>query len=423
MRETWIIVRREFLERVRTRAFVIGTIAFPVFMVAVFVMPRMMAGGSVERTFARVDEAPFEIGTRFESFLDMGQFTGSGNQYTMERVAGTAATSIDTLNARVMREELDGYVVLPADIMESNRFVFRARSIANQVVVRDLRNAASEAVQAARLRAAGLDRADMTDLLRRVDVDDAAVTDTGEAGRSAESTFMFAYILAFLIYFITAIYGTSVLRSVLEEKTNRIAEVLVSSVNASRLMMGKVVGVGSAALFQVAIWTGAIILIATRSDLIARGAGVPVEVFAALSIPAGQAVLFILFFTLGFLLFSAVFAAAGAALTSEQEAQSVQMPLMLPLFLPLLVSFRVTAEPMSGMAVALGLFPLTSPITMPMRIAAAPIPAGQIAASLGLLVLGLFFMAWAGGKIFRIGILSTGARPSLRDLVRWVREA
>lgn len=423
MREVMIIIRREFLERVRTRAFVLGTIAFPVFMVAVFVLPRVMADGPVERHLAFVDESGTGIGDRFEDFVALGEATGSGNRYTLERVPGTFAMLRDSLNARVQREEFDGYVVLPADLMTSNRIMFRARNIGSEQVVRDLRNAATEAVQAERLRAAGLDRADMTELLKRVEVDDAAITGSGAEGRSAESTFIFAYIVAFLIYFITAVYGASVLRSVLEEKTNRIAEVLVSSAHASRLMLGKVVGVGSAALFQVAIWTVAIVVMATRSDLIAEGIGVPPEAFAALSIPASQAVLFILYFALGFLLFAALFAAAGAALTSEQEAQSVQMPLMLPLFLPLLVSFRVTAEPMSTMARVLGIFPLTSPLTMPMRIAAASIPPGEIALSLGLLALGLLVMSWIGGKVFRIGILSTGARPSLREIVRWIREA
>jgi ABC-2 type transport system permease protein len=160
-----------------------------------------------------------------------------------------------------------------------------------------------------------------------------------------------------------------------------------------------------------------------RSDLIAARFGIPREAFAAMHIPLGQGLLFLAYFLLGFMLFAAIFASVGAALTSEQEAQSIQLPIMLPLFLPLILSFRITAEPTGTLATVLGLFPMTAPLTMPMRIASAQIPGVQIAASLVLLVLGLMAMAWIGGKIFRIGILSTGKRPSFREVMLWLKEA
>ncbi|MGH7500893.1 MAG: ABC transporter permease [Longimicrobiales bacterium] len=423
MREIMIIIRREFFERVRTRAFLLGTIAFPIFMVAIFVLPRSFGGGTVERRLALVDEAPPPIGDRFVAALTAVADSGSGNRYTIERVGGRLLDVRDRLNARVLAEEIDGYIALPPGVTEDEPVLYRANNIGSGEVVRDLREAISEAVQAERLREAGLERADVSSLFRRVEIDDASVTESGSDGRNAEATFFFAYIVAFMIYFITVIYGTTVLRNVIEEKTNRIAEVMVSSVRASHLMLGKIVGVGSAALFQVGIWTAAVALIALRSDLIADRTGIPRDAFDAITIPAGQAVLFVLYFVLGFLLFAAVFAAAGAALNSEQESQSIQMPIMIPLFLPLILSFRITEDPNSPLAQALGLFPLTAPITMPIRISAGTIPAWEIAASLGLLVLGLFLTAWIAGKVFRVGILATGSRPSLRDLARWIREA
>ena len=422
MREVMIIVRREFLERVRTRAFLLGTVAFPIFMVAIFVLPRTF-DGPVERNLVLIDEAPAPVGDRFVAMLTSMADSGSGNIYSVERVSGRLVDLRDELNARVLAEEIDGYVALPPGVLENERVLYRARNVGSGEVVRDLRNAASEAVQTERLRQAGLEQSNVNALFRRVEVDDASVTQTGEEGRGAEATFFYAYIVAFLIYFITVIYGQTVLRSVIEEKTNRIAEVMVSSVRASHLMLGKIVGVGSAALFQVGIWTAAVVLVALRSDLIADRFGIPREAFSALTIPPIQAVLFILYFVLGFLLFAAVFAAAGAALTSEQESQSVQMPIMVPLFVPLIFSFRIAADPNSTMARVLGLFPLTAPITMPMRISAGGIPTWEIIASLALLVLGLVFVAWLAGKVFRVGILATGSRPSLRDLARWVREA
>lgn len=422
MREIWIIIQREFLERVRSRAFLLGTLVFPVFMVAVLWLPTVMGGDGEAKRLALIDEAPAGLGDAFIAALTEPVDSESVGGFLVERVPGSLASNRAELVRRVQAEEIYGFVVLPADILESNQITYRAGNIANQMVLRDLRNAASRAVQTERLRQAGLEVADVAALIARVDIDEAGITETGEEGRSAQSTFFFAYVVGFLIYMITALYGMNVLRSVIEEKTNRIAEVMVSSVRATHLMLGKIVGVGSAALLQVGVWMVAVVLITTRSTLAERF-GLSADLLAGMSLPPGQAVLFLTYFALGFLTFAALFAALGAAMTSEQEAQSMQMVIMVPLFLPLLFLFQLTSEPMSRLSTVLGIFPLTAPIAMPMRIATVPIPPVQIAASLALLLLGLFVIAWLAGKVYRIGILSTGKRPTLGELVRWLREA
>lgn len=423
MREVLIIVRREFIERVRSRAFILGTLIFPVFMVGIFALPLLSSRSTVHRTLALVDQSPAPVGQRFTELLTAADDSTVANTFTLEPVEGSWPDVRDALAARVNAGEIDGWIVLPADILEDNELIYRAQNVANESVVRDIRNAGSEALQGERLQRAGLRRTDVAALTRRITIDDAAITGTGGEGRGATSTFIFAYILAFAIYFITVFYGVNVLRSVLEEKTSRIAEVMVSTVKASHLMAGKIIGVGSAALFQVGIWAAFIVLVATRSELLTRRFGLPPDAFAALTIPVGDGILFLLYFIFGFLTFAAVFAAVGAAMTSEQEAQSMQLPILLPLFLPLIFSTRIAGEPLSGLSTALGLFPLSAPIAMPMRIAAGQIPGIQIAASLVLLVLGLLAVMWLGGKIYRIGILSTGKRPSLAELARWLREA
>lgn len=422
MHEIMIIVRREFLERVRSKAFLIGTVLFPVFIVAIFLMPAVGSGGGTERTLALVDEAPAPIGDRFAELLTAVGEIGAANTFVIQRVAGTLDANRDALAARALAEEIDGWIVLPPDILESNTITYRARNVANQSVLRDIRNAGSDVIQAERLRLAGLDRSDVLQLTRRIDVDESSISESGD-GRGAQATFFYAYILAFLIYFITAFYGMNVLRSVLEEKTSRIAEVMISSVRAKDLMAGKIIGVGAAAIFQVGIWVAFIVLLVTRSDLIADRFGVPREILSALTIPPGQAFLFFAYFALGFFLFASLFAAVGAAMTTEQEAQSLQFPILVPLFVPLILSPTIAGDPTSTLASALGLIPLTSPIAMPMRIASAPIPPLEIATSLALLAIGLVAVVWLAGKIYRIGILSTGKRPSLGEVVRWMREA
>ncbi len=263
----------------------------------------------------------------------------------------------------------------------------------------------------------------MATLIKPVEVDGARITSTGEEGGDAISTFFLAYIVAFLIYLLTLLYGVSVMRSVLEEKTNRIAEVLVSSVKPAHLMAGKIIGVASAAILQVLIWAAIIALLATQSDAIASRLGIEAGTMKAFAVEPWVGVALVLFFILGFLLFSSMFAALGAAVTSEQEAQSLQMVLMLPMFIPLIFIGPITGEPLGRVATILGLVPFTAPLTMPMRMAAGQIPTSQVLLSLALLVLGIALTAWLAGKIYRVGILSTGKKPTLKELARWMRMA
>lgn len=429
MSEMRIIIKREFLERVHTRSFVVGTILFPIFMIAMMVLPNIVGSKGSQRRLALVDQAPAGIGDAFVATLTAAPEKEEDNVYVVERVSGGeggggGGGQLDSLrarlNARVEAEELDGYVVLPANVLDSNEVQYRARSIASMTVIRDLRQAASRAVQTERLRRAGLSGGEVASLIRPVEVKGARITKRGEEGGDALSTFFFAYIVAFLIYFMTVFYGTSVLRSVLEEKTNRIAEVLVSSVRPSHLMAGKIIGVSSAALLQVLIWIAAVVA-ATRSSLITEKLGVSASTLSALSIEPWVAIALLGFFVLGFLMYAALFAALGAAVTTDQEGQSLQMVVMLPLIVPLMFLLPVTTEPLGTIATTLGLIPLTAPIAMPMRMAATAIPVTQILLSMILLMAGVAIVAWLAGKIYRVGILSTGKKATLRELGQWLR--
>lgn len=423
MREVMIIVNRELRERVSSRAFLVGTFSLPIFMVAIMVLPGLIGGQGEEKRLAVVDEAPAGIGDAFAGLLVAPPESDDDYRYEVERVPGSFDQARADLHARVQAEEIDGYVVLPADMLEASRVVYRARNIANMRMLRDVSRAASRAAQGERLRRAGLEGGELAELLRNVTVDQAQITATGEQGRDAQSTFWVAYIVAFVIYLMVALYGSAVTRSVLEEKTNRIAEVLMSSVRAQNLMLGKILGVGGAAVLQVIIWAALIALLVTQSARIAELAGITPEGLAAISIAPGAAVLLIAYFTLGFFLYAALFAALGAAMTTDQETQSFTMVLMIPLFLPLIMLFALTNDPLGGIATTLGLIPFTAPIAMPIRIATTAIPGSQIALSLILLVLSLAALAWLAGKIYRIGILSTGRRASISDIVRWLRTA
>jgi ABC-2 type transport system permease protein len=220
-----------------------------------------------------------------------------------------------------------------------------------------------------------------------------------------------------------AFYGVTVMLSVLEEKMNRISEVMVSSVRSIDLMLGKILGVSGAALLQVGLWAVLGLIATGGGAYLPRLLGLPSDILASFAVPFGQVVLLLSFFLLGFLMFASIYAALGAAMTTEQEAQSMTMLVLVPLFVPLLFIGPITNEPNSALPTALSLIPFCAPIAMPMRLATAPVPVEQIALSLALLALGVIVVAWVGGRVYRIGILSTGTKPSWRELGKWLREA
>jgi ABC-2 type transport system permease protein len=448
MRELWIIVEREFQERVRTRAFAIGTLLFPLFMAAVFLLPTMVGDqGPRQLDIAVVDRAPAGLGDVFVQALHASAILaeaaaraagGDGTLPTAEQEAalGDAAdartyavrrlpadAALDELNRQVLAGDLAGYVVLPEDLLDGGAVVYRARTVSNPYVLRDVRLAGNAAVQASRMGAAGLDPAMVQQLLDPVDVSAIRITASGQEGGDAQGTFLVAYLLAFLAYMVIAMYGHTVMRSVIQEKVTRISEILVSSVRASHLMAGKIAGVSAAALLQVAIWVAMVALVVSRSALLQERFGISPAVMDAFRLEPLIGLVLALFFVLGFLLFAALFAALGAAMSTEQEAQPFQMILMLPLFVPLLFLGPITTDPDGRIATVLSLLPLTSPVAMPMRLAAAPPDPLTIALALAFLLLATAAIAWVAGKIYRVGILATGKRPSLGELTRWVRAA
>jgi ABC-2 type transport system permease protein len=425
VRETLLVIKREFRERVAAKSFVIGTLVFPLLMIVLLVLPRLIGAGGSEWTLAFVSDAPAGVGETFEKLLTAPPAADDedANRYRLVAVDGPIDAARDRLAERVRAKEIDGYIALPADILESGSVVFRARKGGSFEVIRDLRTAATRAVQGERLKRSGIDPSAVAALVAPVAIDEARLTEEGEQRGGALSTFLTAYIVAFLIYLMTTLYGVAVMRSVLEEKTNRIAEVLMSTIRASHLMAGKVIGVGSAAVAQVLIWVAITAALVNLAPRLGGGFSLPEPMVQALAVSPSTGVLLFLYFLLGFFLYASIFAIVGAAVTSEQEAQSVQFIALIPMIAPMLFLQTILNAPLGGLSIAMGLIPFTSPVTMPMRMASTQIPPLEIVASLTLLVLGIAAVAWLAGKVYRVGILSTGKRPTLSELARWVRSA
>ena len=420
MHDALLIIRREFRERVASRSFMIGTLIFPLIMIGLILLPRLVGSGGTERTIVMVNDGPAGVGEAFAAGLGAKAASTDENTYHVKPLPGPYNQVRESLNQQVERKEIDGYVVLPSDVLTSGTIMFRARNGGSFAVMRDLRTAGTRAVQSERLKTAGISPAAVAALIAPVRVDEAKITSRGEERGGALSTFLAAYVVAFLIYLMTTLYGVAVMRSVLEEKTNRIAEILMSTIRATHLVFGKIIGVGSAAVTQVLIWAAILTLFVSQSHRFGDRFALPDSIMQAMRVEPGTGVLLFLFFLLGFFLYASIFATVGASVTSEQEAQSVQFIALLPLISPLLFLESILNAPLGPTATTLGLIPFTAPIAMPMRMASSPVPAIEIVVSLALMLCAIVVVAWVAGKIYRVGMLSTGKRPTLAELGRWV---
>jgi ABC-2 type transport system permease protein len=422
MREILIIVQREFLERVRTKTFVLSTLLLPALVVLMVVLPVLFSPQGGEQSLVVVDEAPGAVGEQVVALLTQPREEApSAYAYRVERIAAPMEEVREELNARVREREIDGFLWLPPGVLGGQPAEFRARNAGNFEVNADLRRAVSDAVRAERLRVSGIEIEQILAMVRPVELETARITERGAEGATATATFAAAYGVGFLAYIFIVIFGQNVMRSVLEEKTNRIVEVIVSSVRATHVMAGKILGVGAVALLQLAIWAVFLVAVLSQSNLISDRFGVPPETLRALRVDPLIGLALAGFFLLGFLLYAAMFAAVGAAVSSEQEAQQMVLVVLLPLFVPIFFMIPILSDPLGSTATLLGMIPFTSPMVMPMRMGATGIPVHEIAGSLALLALGVMVMVWLAGKIYRVGILATGKRPSLRELGRWLR--
>jgi len=257
-------------------------------------------------------------------------------------------------------------------------------------------------------------------LLAKINVSTLHTTG-GIEGASAGASFVIAYMLAFILYIVITLYGVSVMRSVVTEKTSRVMEFMVATVKPRSLMGGKILGVGAASLLQVGIWLGIGALgLAYRAELLgalgASGSGGELPPLAGIEIAV-----VILYFILGYFFYSSLYAAAGAMVASEAETQQVQMPITMLLVIGFVCVQAISNDPRSSTAEIMTMVPVWSPMTMPMRFVLGGATLGDVAVSLGILLVSTYLVVRAAAKIYRVGILMYGKRPGIRELLRWLR--
>lgn len=425
MRKTWAVIRREFLERVRTKWFIIGTVLGPVFMGLVIVLPILMAEkGGGERTVIVVDASTEGFGARLTDALTRLPRVNVARRAVepadIEEVAEALARDVDTT-------PLDGFLLISDATVEDGKAEYRGANVSSMSDMRTLQATLRASVFAERLQREGVEPGVVGRAQIPVDMTTVKIRDGKATGESGEASFFLAYLIWFLLYMAILLYGVQVLGAVVEEKASRIVEVLVSSLRPFDLLAGKVLGVGAVGLLQLGIWLGAGKLLLDRRSDVARMFGQSADQAAAIGsmslpeVPLATVALFLTYFLLGYFLYAAMFAAVAAMVNTEAEARQAQTPVVMLLVIPTVLMIGILNNPDGGMALTLSLVPFTSPIAMPVRWAAAPVPITEVGGSIAILVATVVAITWVAGRIYRVGILAYGKKPGLKELVRWVR--
>lgn len=413
-RNVWAVIRREYLQRVRNKWFIFGTVGAPLMMAGFIVIPGYFAASSEreERAIVIVD-ATGVLSARLVPELEDGG-------WSVERVEWASGVQ-EALERRAEEGDIGGFVVLDDLTLASGEATFYTANQPSTVRRLMLRSAVARAALEHSLEESGVDAAAM---LRGGGLRVELLSDAGSD--SDDPRFAVAYIGAFLLYMVILLYAVAVMRATLEEKTSRIVEVIISSMEPWHLMLGKIVGVGAVSFTQMAVWVGSGVLLATLglpALMAARPEALQLGRIDEILPGAGLLALFVGFFVFGFLMFSGLYAAVGAMCSTDEEAQQAQFPLAMLIIVPIVLVLPVIESPMTPMATWLSLFPLFTPILMWGRVAGGGVPAWQIGLSFALMAVSVVVIAWVAGRIYKTGILMTGKRPTLPELWRWVREA
>ena len=404
MHNVWLIAKREYLERIRTRSFLVMTLLIPLFMVGGIGISVLSATRTKSASHLAIVSRDTELALDLQQQLEDRRHS----DMTVDVISPPVADTRATLDGELEDKALDGYLWITPAPPGATRpsFSYKPRSRADIATEATLSSALRTVLLREQLAHRGIVAADVDALLEPVEID--------RSSASAVSSFVGAYLMFFLMYLVVMLYGMNVARSIIEEKTSRIFEVLLATIRPEELLAGKILGVGSVGLTQVFLWLAAAVILVGTS-LLASAADLHI------SFSAAQIVFFLVYFILGFLLYASVAAALGAIANSEQELQPLNMLLVLPLAASMFALGVVIENPSGLLSIILSLIPFCTPLLMYLRISIAMPPAWQIALSLVLMLVAISLVLWVASRIYRVGILMYGKRPSLPEILRWLK--
>jgi len=417
MRNVWLIVKREYLSGVRTRGFWITTLLMPLLVALLLGLPARLANyrPEISRNIVIVaSDAGFGEALRTE-LEKQGQ--NSGVQYKVTLSSNSTAAEREVLRARVASADLDGYLWATDEALAARNFQYVARATNDFLEIASLNVAVFRAAISQRLAVRGVAREDLDDVMRLVRVETIRVEQGRESAWSSRGMVVMTFLLVTSLYGLVLMYGVILMRSVLEEKNSRIMEVLLSAVTARQLMAGKILGVGAVGMTQMMLWF--VMAAMAVGPMLMKWE----DVVAGIQLPPGAIVFFPVFFVLGYLLYSALWATLAAVVNSEQEAYHLQTFVMLPLLFSVIMVLFIMRQPSTPLSVVLSMIPFCAPLLMYVRILVETPPAWQIALCLALLAGTTWGLLVVCSRVYRIGILMYGKRPTLPEIWKWMRYA
>ena len=421
--KTMVIARREYKSRIQSKGFWLATLAIPILMGALIFVPSLLISKTQSTQKLALLDLTGQVAEAFVAQQEEDQTGQSLANFELEIVephSDVEAQALE-LDEKVRQQEIDAWVYIPEDVFESSRVEYHAESVSNVLTQSELDRNLSRVVRKARLTDAGFDAEVVGGLIRGIELATVRVSEEGAAEERGEGGFFLAYGLFFLLYMVLVLYGQQVMTGVLEEKSSRVVEVVISAIRPFELMLGKLLGIGGIGLTQLGIWLGTLAAL-TAPGVVATLTWLPDEVdIPALGLPV--ILHFMGHFLMGFFLFSALYAAIGAAFNNVQEAQQFSTVVVMFLIAPMMIFIVILNDPDSTLAVVTSLIPFFTPLLMLLRIAVKMPPWWQIALGYLLTTGTTIFMIAVCARIYRVGILMHGKKPTIQEIWRWLRYA
>lgn len=422
-KKIFAVARREYVERVRTKAFWIATLLIPFLFlgyIAVTIASTRKSGG--ERHLAVVDVR----GDLYEPLVaDLAEREAIEKKnsktfphWILERrpIRGDIESTKETLRQEVLKKKISGYLILDPAKLEKDQVEYYSTTVSEFIALNFLERSVNRVLLRDRIAARGLPKSLESELDRRVEIKPFKVTASGTSEEKGAGI-LAAIIFLSIMYATMISYGFQVMRGVIEEKSSRIVEIVIASVQPTELMLGKIIGIGLVGLTQYFAWS----IVAMNLSLPAIASRMAPTEAGAPKIPVGMIGYFILFFILGYFLYASVYTLIAAPFNTDQEAQQLAMFPMALIISGMAALNAVLANPSGAIPVFLSIFPFTSSLIMFLRCAISEPPAWQIAASVAVSLLTTVAIAWIAGRVYRVGILMYGKKPTIPEIIRWAR--
>ena len=407
MNQIWKIMRWEFINRVKTKLFLITTFALPFFMGAVMYLPTLLMDlePEDESTIGLVyDDEIKQLAGRFQERCNTALITQDGNPQFLFIDLNSEEEALDS----VLSKFIDGYLVIPSTVIDSGQVRYFSESLSNIKIYTSLRRILNQLVIEQRMLDQDIDITLVGKLSKKIEFETYEVDELGKTSEGDElSSFLVPYLFLMILFMTVFMSGQLLLRSVMEERTSRTIEILLSSVTPDEIMKGKIMGLGALGMFQMVFY-----LVVGLSVTHYKG-------WASIDLP--QIPLFMIFFTTGYLFYAAIFAAMGTFFTSEQEAQQSSGIISLVAVLPMVFASYFITNPGSTFTIGLTYVPPLTPFMMIIRLGTGTVEMNEIFYATALMVFSCWLMLGVSGKIFRTAILLYGKKITLHEVIKWVR--